>query len=351
MPRSPLITRRVRRSVCVLAAVAVVVAGCGDDVDDTAGRTTGPASTPAIATGTAAAPVPEPDLTEPDLTEPDLTEPDLTEPATTEPATTAAPTPSVEVSATLRDFTIEMPDQLPAGFVKLTATNAGAVEHHMMLLRLHDGLEFGDVLSAYATDPMVGQTMIDEAGGPNSIAPGATGSAELWLRPGKYLVFCVIPTPEGIPHAAMGMFAQVEVIDDGTLGAEIDWSAEPVDATMRLGEYDFTMSPGFDGTGRVLIENAGAQPHEVSFVHIGEGGSYDEFMSTLMAEPGTVDPAVAARYQGAGGVTTIATGGYAIVDLDLPPGDYAMVCYVFDVGDGMPHYMHGMVKPLTIPAP
>ena len=24
---------------------------------------------------------------------------------------------------------------------------------------------------------------------------------------------------------------------------------------------------------------------------------------------------------------------------------------VFDVGDGMPHYMHGMVKPLTIPAP
>lgn len=349
--RRDAVSRRLHRHALAAGAtalLAVVGAACGDD---TAVGPIDSASSTATATATESATDTAPTgmSTSPTTDVPTTTNPDSSE-DTAAPTTTAQPaTPAAEVSVTFSEYSIAMPETVPAGLVHISATNTGAVDHHLMLLRLHDGLGYDEVLGAYATDPAVGATMVDMAGGPNGVAPGATQSAELWLEPGHYFAFCVIPTPEGTPHAAMGMIAQVEVVADDTTGDPIDWSAEPVDGTLRLSEYGFELSPGFDGTGRVLVANDGAQAHEVAIVRIGDGGSYDEFMSTLMADATTLDPTVAARYTSAGGVTPIGPGQRAIIDLDLPPGDYAFVCFVNDLGDGLPHFLHDMVRKVTIP--
>jgi hypothetical protein len=49
-----------------------------------------------------------------------------------------------------------------------------------------------------------------------------------------------------------------------------------------------------------------------------------------------------------GGVTGIDPGVEAQVALDLTAGEYALVCFLPDRGDGKPHVMHGMITQITV---
>jgi hypothetical protein len=49
-----------------------------------------------------------------------------------------------------------------------------------------------------------------------------------------------------------------------------------------------------------------------------------------------------------GGVSGIAAGMSAFYDVDLKPGDYAIVCFLEDAKDGKPHYTHGMIQQIKI---
>ena len=44
----------------------------------------------------------------------------------------------------------------------------------------------------------------------------------------------------------------------------------------------------------------------------------------------------------------MATGGVAYLPVDLPAGNYALLCFIPDAKDGKPHLEHGMVKPFTV---
>ena len=47
-------------------------------------------------------------------------------------------------------------------------------------------------------------------------------------------------------------------------------------------------------------------------------------------------------------VTGISKGEFNIFTMDFEPGRYALLCFVPDAGDGMPHFMHGMVQEFTV---
>jgi hypothetical protein len=314
---------RGRTLLTTISAVGLLLAACGDERDAGGIATT---TQPAVTTAGGGAPTPSG--------------------ATEVPTTAAAPEPA-QVDATLSEYKIDMPAEIPSGFVRVSATNTGTLTHHLILGRIHDGSTFEQLIQTFATDQMAAEGMIDFYGGPNGVDPGTTVSADLNLLPGNYIAICVIPGADGVPHAAMGMFAPVTVTDGGAVA---DLSALDVEATITLSEYDFTITPGFDGKGRVLVTNNGSQAHEVAVSRIGEGGSLDEFKSTLIADPATLDPAVAARYtESGGGITPIAPGMSAIVEFDLAEGDYAFICFVTDTGDMLPHFLHNMVKLVHIP--
>lgn len=316
--------RALRRPIHGAAvALALVLAACGDSDDAVS---TSPATSPGGTTAPSA----------------------TTGGSTSAPASTTAPQPDpVQIDATLSEYKIDMPAEIPSGFVRVSATNTGTLTHHLILGRIHDGTTFEGLMQTFATDPMAAEGMIDFYGGPNGVDPGSTISTEMNLVAGNYIALCVIPGADGTPHAAMGMFAPVTVTD----GADAaDLAQVDVEATIALSEYDFTVTPGFDGQGRVLVTNNGSQAHEVAVVRIGEGGSLDEFKSTLIADPATLDPAVAARYtESGGGIAPIAPGMSAIVEFDLAEGDYAFICFVTDTGDMLPHFLHNMVKLVHIP--
>ena len=49
-----------------------------------------------------------------------------------------------------------------------------------------------------------------------------------------------------------------------------------------------------------------------------------------------------------GGISAMPKGAVGYVSVNLPPGEYALMCFLPDAKDGKPHLAHGMVKQFTI---
>lgn len=321
MTNSQSTRRALRGLLAVLSIAGLTLTACGEDGDDGAG-----AESTATTDGAAESTTPDSGATD-----------------TTTAESGVQPT---QIDVTMTDFELDIPAEIPAGFVRVTATNDGAVEHHLILAKLKDGVTVDALLQTMATDQAAGEAMIEYRGGPNGVAPGGSESAQLNLDAGDYIALCVIPDAEGVAHVAHGMFAPVTVTGED---APADLSAVDVEATISLTDYDFTMSDGFDGKGLVLATVNAPQPHEVAVYRIGEGGSMEEFMKMLGRDP-SITPEIAARYTLAGGLTPIASGTSAVIEFDLEPGDYVFICFVADATDSLPHFLHNMVKLVTIPA-
>ena len=50
----------------------------------------------------------------------------------------------------------------------------------------------------------------------------------------------------------------------------------------------------------------------------------------------------------AGGATDLPPGGTIVLDVNLPPGRYSVLCRVRDAGDGRPHDRHGMAQEIVV---
>lgn len=121
-----------------------------------------------------------------------------------EPKTTttnpAAPTAQADtVTGTVNEFAVKIaPDQVRAGKVTFRVTNSGKLPHEFVILR-----------TGKPAGKLGGGTRVSENGHVGEIgdmAPGATKSVTLDLRPGHYSVICNLPS-----HYKMGMHADFTV--------------------------------------------------------------------------------------------------------------------------------------------
>ena len=44
----------------------------------------------------------------------------------------------------------------------------------------------------------------------------------------------------------------------------------------------------------------------------------------------------------------IMPGAHVFVEVDLPPGEYGLLCFLPDAKDGKPHFLHGMARSTTV---
>jgi hypothetical protein len=310
-------TTRTRRRIAAVALAGLAFAACADD--DTSGE---PSPTAAGATSAA------------------VTSAAATTAAS---ATTEAEPYPTQVDVTVGEYHIEIPSEIPSGFVRVAATNTGAMVHYVLLARIHDGMSYDEWVQAFSRNEFAAEGMIDFYGGPNGVGPGETVAAELNLDPGNYVALCLIPGPDGKSHAAMGMMAPVTV----TEGAEaVDLATLDVEATVSVTDGSFTVSPGFDGQGRVLVTNDGTEPHEVVIAQILEGGSFDEFKAAMsVGQP----PDFSSHYKVSQGIAVMAPGRSVIAEIDLAAGDYVFVCLAPSMADMLPHSMHGEVQLVHLP--
>jgi hypothetical protein len=49
-----------------------------------------------------------------------------------------------------------------------------------------------------------------------------------------------------------------------------------------------------------------------------------------------------------GGTMALQRGQVNFITAEFTPGDYALLCFVPDSGDGKPHVAHGMVRQFTV---
>lgn len=243
------------------------------------------------------------------------------------------------VTVAAGDYFYQMPDTLPAGLTTFRLLNQGTELHHIQAVRLDDGKTLHDLMAHMAAGPGPFPTWAVDVGGPNTPAPGEQTETSFDLRPGTYAVLCFIPSPDGTPHIMKGMTKQVTVVPATAATA----GAPKADHVIVLDDYAFDMESDITAGRRVIrVENRAAQAHEVLLVALAPGRTADEMVAWIekMDGPPPGRPV--------GGTSGFAKGEVNYIHADLTPGEYALLCFIPDAGDGKPHVAHGMVRQISV---
>jgi hypothetical protein len=235
-----------------------------------------------------------------------------------------------------RDYAFDLPDTLAPGPVTFRFTNLGPDLHHVYIVTLPEGKTLTDIVRETR-----GELLPDWAvsiGGPGAQIPSGQGETSLNLTPGRYAVVCIIPAADGVPHLNKGMMRQIVVA-----GGAVPASLPTPDIVMTLHDYRFELSaPLTAGRHVIEVKNVAPQHHEVIFVKLAPGKKIGDLFAWLGNHDG---PPPAAMI---GGTSPFSPGVTNLVDITLEPGNYALVCFATDVGDGKFHVEHGMSQEFTI---
>jgi plastocyanin len=251
-------------------------------------------------------------------------------------STAAAP---AEVRVTAVDYRFEAPKSVPAGPVTIDLVNQGKEMHQAQIVKLEEGKTVADLAKALAQQGPP-PSWIKFVGGANGVAPGGEAHATSVLEPGNYAYLCFIPSPDGKMHAAKGMVLPFQVT---AASSATSAEAPTADVTMKLTDYDFTLSqPLKAGHHTIAVENAGPQPHEIVLLKLAPGKKAEDFgkWAETMKGPPPAQPL--------GGVTFLDAGARGSFTADLASGAYGLICFVPDAKDGKPHFVHGMMKTITV---
>lgn len=125
----------------------------------------------------------------------------------------------------------------------------------------------------------------------------------------------------------------------------IDEVVLPNIVTIKTADFIFLEVPDTipSGMNTFRIENQGAFPHNAGIARLTGDHTYEE-MIEYVENNGHQFPEWAVFM---GGPSAPLSGETSEATLQLYPGNYALICGV-PVPNGMPHFMKGMTKPLTV---
>ena len=238
------------------------------------------------------------------------------------------------------EYSFQTMASVPGGVTTIRLQNVGKELHQAQLVRLNDGVTVDQFTVALKSDLGGGgntiEALVAPAGGPNAVVGGGTAEVIQDLQAGQYVLLCLLPNPQGMSHAALGMILPLTVT--APTGPAV--ALPLVGDTITLANDDF-MLPAFT-TGRKLYQvvNAGAQPADFQIIGIAPGKTLDDVKQYLAGPqppagtPGTMASmstpmasAIAAPgpipVTGGAGIATLLPGQSGIVVLDLTPGEYA----------------------------
>jgi hypothetical protein len=279
-----------------------------------------------------------------------------------------------EITVIAQDYAFEMPAELGGGLTQVTLRNDGHDDHHAIFIHLNEQVS-EDELAAALAQPDIFQVLHlgDVLGGPNGAAMGGgTATVIMDLVPGPYVVVCVIPDAEGVPHYMLGMHALLTVSEsDSAL-------APPASSqTVELVDFGFDHLPAEVPAGPQVWEvtNVGQEPHEFGLLMLAPGVTFDAVASMLGEAPaeGSASPegdsmethdmaaspaaGMAASPEAAMGppftfMPSTAPKNPGMTNwlvLDLMPGEYVAICFVPSPANGFaPHFALGMLMPFTV---
>jgi len=161
------------------------------------------------------------------------------------------------------------------------------------------------------------------------------------------VAFVLAACTPAAPTDAPATSAPTEVPSTATAEPAADTTSIP-EITIDAVDFSYT-APESIGAGwvRVKLTNSGKEPHHIEFLRLNDGVTFEQFQEAMKKGPGsemTVSKLM-------GGVGAIAPTGSAQVVLNLPAGDYVLICFVPSPSDNVPHLAKGMIKTLTVQEP
>ena len=257
------------------------------------------------------------------------------------------PTPVRSITITARDYAFDAPDTIVAGPTLVQLDNQGHELHHAYLIRLEQGKSAADVFAAMkAGGPP--PAWAHDMGGPNAPAPGASSEAVVDFTPGTYLLMCVIPAADGTPHVMKGMSHVITVVAKNSGVAQQGDAAKMTevaapDVNISLMDYGFDIRQVITAGKHVIkVTNKAMQSHEILIAKLAPGKTAADLPAWVEKMDGP-PPAMPL-----GGLAPLASGESNEIVVDLPPGEYGLFCFVPDAKDGKPHFMHGMMRQITV---
>lgn len=114
--------------------------------------------------------------------------------------------PEADLTATLADYAFGLPASADGdAVIELQNTSEGEI-HEMNILAVDESSTTEDVAGFFSSEaPPDGPPPFSSVGGMQAITPGSSKKLQLDLEPGAYMVVCLIPSSDGVPHIAKGM--------------------------------------------------------------------------------------------------------------------------------------------------
>lgn len=258
-----------------------------------------------------------------------------------EDITAADPKPppiAIRATETGDRMNLEAPARADAGLVELELANRGRELHAAQLLRVEGDHGREEVLAAYGATAM-GKPVPDwlfAAGGIGLTEPGAVSSVVQRLEPGEYWI--VDDAGEGRPHYEAGAVARLLVAGEARSAAPPSASAKVV-----ASDYAFETEGLAPGKNEVRFVNAGAEPHHLIAAPILPGNTVEDVTSSMQEgkrPPIEIDEETASA--------VLEGGEEQVLEIDLEPGRYALLCFIADRAGGPPHAFKGMADEAVV---
>ncbi len=303
--------RRTRTIIACVAALGAgaLVAGCGDDEDESASTRAAPA-------------------------------------ASTAPAAPASF--AIEATADGKKKKLAFPASVKAGLVTLTLTNSDKSPRSAGIVRLLDDHTVEEFEKAVDKEGAPIPAWIEDGGGVAGVKPGQSGSVTQVLAPGEYGITDQSGGEgEGPSNSDLGARGEFTVTGPPSDAELPDQPATLTATDDGQDEYGFEFDGLKAGVNQVRFENTGKELHHAIIFPINEGKTIADVTAAFASDEPPKGPPPVDFENGLG--TQVIDGGIAQnLELEFKPGKYAVVCFVQDRKGGKPHVAQGMIDELTI---
>jgi uncharacterized cupredoxin-like copper-binding protein len=124
------------------------------------------------------------------------------------PATAQAAVSLVKVTGI--DYSFQAPENVGTGIVTFNLVNSGSDLHAMAVFELPANHTLKEFLDQYHAQGMIPAWMVG-LGQTTTIAPQAETFLTVRMKPGKYILACLIPARDGRMHTEKGMVRMITV--------------------------------------------------------------------------------------------------------------------------------------------
>ncbi|HEX6536456.1 MAG TPA: hypothetical protein VF041_17830 [Gemmatimonadaceae bacterium] len=247
------------------------------------------------------------------------------------------------VNVTAVEYALRAPDTLDAGPTTFHLVNHGTLSHHLMVFTYPAGMSW-TTFDQWMRKDSVEAGGIEVVGGTEGNDEGAR---EAWttvdLAPGRYILACVLPLPDGSgTHRMKGMHRVLTVRPRRARGTPTPMPRP--DATVRMADFAYTGMPDTLRAGWHVLrfENAGTHEHLALIQRFRPGKTLADLQAwgaDQRGEPPTVQ---------VGGAATLSPGRADEIRVHLAPGHYVMLCVLTNGTEPKLHAQMGMFREFVV---